>query len=411
MTTPAPVAAPERISALDTLRGFAVLGILVMNVQSFAAPMAAYINPTAYGDLTGANLLVWAVSHLLFDQKFMTLFSVLFGAGILLFTSRAVAKGHSPRRLHYRRMLWLLLFGAAHGYLLWYGDILFSYALCGTLVFPLRKLPPAKLLLIGLLLIFIGSALWLFFGWSMQFWPEEEVTKIQEEDWRPGPERLAFELDAYRGGWWEQMRHRAPTAFEFQTLLFFIAIVWRVSGLMLVGMALYKLGIVAAQQTSRFYAGMAAAGLLAGLPLIGYGITRNFAAGWDVRYSFFLGSQFNYWGSLLVAAGWLALLMLACRSAAWGWFTRPLAAVGRMAFTNYLLQTILCTAIFYGHGLGLFGSVERRWQVLVVFGVWALQLLWSPLWLRYFHFGPFEWLWRALTYGTRPPFRRAAAAQ
>jgi len=311
MTHAAPVASAERITALDTLRGFAVLGILVMNVQSFSMPLPAYLNPTAYGDLGGANGWVWRLSHLFFDQKFMTIFSLLFGAGIFLFTTRAEAKGESPRRLHYRRMLWLLLFGLAHAYALWYGDILVSYALCGMLVYPFRRRSPATLLIVGVVLIALGSALWIFFGWSMQYWPEEEINSLLDKDWQPRPEALAAELGAYRGGWWTQMNHRVPTSFEFQTFLFLIGVVWRVCGLMLAGMALYKLGVVTAQRTRNFFAAMFAAGMLGGVPLVAYGIARNVAAGWDVRYSFFHGSQFNYWGSLLVCAGWIGMVMLA----------------------------------------------------------------------------------------------------
>ena len=410
MTHAAPVASAERITALDTLRGFAVLGILVMNVQSFSMPLPAYLNPTAYGDLGGANGWVWRLSHLFFDQKFMTIFSLLFGAGIFLFTTRAEAKGESPRRLHYRRMLWLLLFGLAHAYALWYGDILVSYALCGMLVYPFRRRSPATLLIVGVVLIALGSALWIFFGWSMQYWPEEEINSLLDKDWQPRPEALAAELGAYRGGWWTQMNHRVPTSFEFQTFLFLIGVVWRVCGLMLAGMALYKLGVVTAQRTRNFFAAMFAAGMLGGVPLVAYGIARNVAAGWDVRYSFFYGSQFNYWGSLLVCAGWIGMVMLAAKSPAMDWFTRPLGAVGRMAFTNYLMQTLICTTIFYGHGFGLFGSVPRTGQALVVVGVWIFQLVFSPLWLRRYQFGPFEWAWRSLTYGSAQPFRRPALA-
>jgi uncharacterized protein len=408
MTHAAPVASAERIAALDTLRGFAVLGILVMNVQSFSMPLPAYLNPTAYGDLGGANGWVWRLSHLFFDQKFMTIFSLLFGAGIILFTTRAEAKGESPRRLHYRRMLWLLLFGLAHAYALWYGDILVSYALCGMMVYPFRKRSPATLLIVGVALLAFGSALWIFFGWSMPYWPEEEINSLLDKDWQPRPEALAAELGAYRGGWWTQMNHRVPTSFELQTFVFLIGVMWRVSGVMLAGMALFKLGILTAERTRNFFAAMFAAGMFGGVPLVAYGIARNVAAGWDVRYSFFHGSQFNYWGSLLVCAGWIGMVMLAAKSPAMDWFTRPLGAAGRMAFTNYLMQTLICTTIFYGHGFGLFGSVPRTGQALVVVGVWIFQLVFSPLWLRRYQFGPFEWAWRSLTYGAPQPFRRAA---
>jgi uncharacterized protein len=405
-----PVTETERISSIDTLRGFAVLGILAMNIQSFAMPGAAYMNPTAYGDLSGANFWTWLASHVLFDQKFMTIFSLLFGAGIVLLTSRVEARGGSPARIHYRRMMWLLMFGLLHAYLLWYGDILVLYALCGMLVYKCRKLSPRTLLIAGLVTIAVAFAVSLFSGWSMQFWPPEQIAKFTEENWRPGPERIARELAAYRGGWLEQMAHRVPSAFFFQVFLFFIWGLWRAGGLMLVGMGLFKLGVLSAARSRAFYARLFAAGALLGLPIVLYGVHRNFAAGWNVRFSFFFGSQYNYWGSILVSLGWLGIVLLACKAPALGLVTRPLAAVGRMAFTNYLVQTFICTTLFYGHGFGLFGSVPRIGQLGIVAAIWALQLSVSPIWLRYFHLGPFEWLWRSLTYWEPQPFRRIAAA-
>jgi len=159
---------PERIDSLDTLRGFAVLGILVMNVQSFSMPEAAYINPTAYGDLGGGNGWAWLLSHVLADGKFMTIFSMLFGAGILLFTERAASRGDAPARLHVRRMLWLVVFGLAHAYLLWYGDILVAYGICGLLVYPLRRLRPSRRLVLGLAVMAVTSCLALAQG---RDWP------------------------------------------------------------------------------------------------------------------------------------------------------------------------------------------------------------------------------------------------
>ncbi len=178
---------------------------------------------------------------------------------------------------------------------------------------------------------------------------------------------------------------------------------------MLVGMALFKLGVFSARRSAGFYLALVGAAVVLGVPVIIYGIQRNFAVNWDVTYSFFLGGQFNYWASVLVSLGWVGLVMLACKTAAAGAITRPLAAVGRMALTNYLMQTIICTTIFYGHGFGKFGEFSRVEQLLTVLGVLAFQLIISPIWLRYFRFGPFEWLWRSLTYLKLQPMRREAA--
>ena len=159
-----PTPAAERIVALDVLRGVALLGILVMNVQSFSMIEAAYFNPTAYGDLTGANYVVWLVAHIFFDQKFMAIFSMLFGAGIVLMASRVEASGGRPAGLHYRRTFWLIVFGLLHTHLFWFGDVLFVYGVCGLWVYLFRKVRPGWLLTFGLLILSVSFLLYLFFG-------------------------------------------------------------------------------------------------------------------------------------------------------------------------------------------------------------------------------------------------------
>ena len=176
---------------------------------------------------------------------------------------------------------------------------------------------------------------------------------------------------------------------------------------MLIGMALFKIGVFSAAHSPRFYFALALAGFGLGLPAIAYETHLHFIHDWEPVRSFFYISQINYWASFLVALGWTGLVMLACQAgAALAPLTGRLAAVGQMAFTNYLSHTIICTTIFYGHGLGLYGKVERWQQALIVLGVWAFQLIVSPIWLRHFRFGPAEWLWRTLTYWKLQPMRR-----
>ena len=401
--TASPTGAGARIASLDVLRGFALLGILVMNIQLFSMPSAAYQNPAAFGDLTGINLGVWTFAHVFFSQKFLTLFSMLFGAGVCLFADRIEARGGRPAKWHYRRMGWLLAFGLAHAYLLWAGDILVTYAICGCLVYLLRRRGPrtlvvagvASLLVTSLLLVLAGSAL------TVPEVPEEAISEIRR-GWTPDASELDAEIAAYRGGWSEQQPVRAAEAFGIHVGLLPFFAVWFCAGLMLIGMALYKWGILSAARDDRFYARLAAAGLLAGLPLVAFGVWWNFAGDWAWQRSMFFGSLFNTWGCIPVALGYLGLVMLAVRRGFLPGLQARLAAVGRMAFTNYLLQTVLCTTIFYGHGLGLFASAERYQQLLIVFGVWALQLWLSPIWMRRYSYGPLEWLWRTLTYGRLP---------
>ena len=399
-----PTSQQERIEVLDVLRGFALLGILTMNIGSFSMPSAAYMDPTAWGEFSGLNLSLWVTTHLFADLKFMAIFSMLFGAGLVLMSNRRSARGEKTAGLHLRRMFWLLVFGLLHAHLLWPGDVLVWYALCGTVLFAFRNVGPRTLISLALVSWSIGSLILITGALSFQDWPPEEAAQLIA-DLKPQQEVLLAEVNHYRGGWLEQMNVRLPTAIESETSIFASWAVWRVSGLMLLGMALFKLGILTGQAESRTYRRMISAGLVVGLPLIGLGIQRNFAAAWAAPDFLFINSLLNYWGSIPVALGWVGVVMLTLKSGLALDLTSRLSAVGRLAFTNYILQTVICTTVFYGHGLGLFGSIDRSGQLLVVFAVWGFQLWLSPLWLRSFRFGPLEWLWRSLVYMKVQPMR------
>ncbi|MCP4901831.1 MAG: DUF418 domain-containing protein [bacterium] len=393
-----PVSVSERIQSLDVLRGFAVLGILIMNIQSFSMIGAAYLNPYAYGDMSGANRLVWVISHIIADRKFMTVFSMLFGAGVLLMTMRRESKGRPATWLHMRRMVLLLGFGVLHGFLLWYGDILHAYAVCGVLVFFMRKRSPKTLLITGTLVVGIASALTMFWQVTIPYWPDGTLADVEQTWWKPSEEIVSEQLTAYRGGWTEQQSMRAGSTLYMQTEHLLSETLWRAGGLMLIGMALFKLGLFSAALSRKTYWWILGLGVFVGLPGVLYGLHFRDASGWDITSAFFLGDQFNYWASIPVALAWIAVVMLLCKSSRLEALTQRLASVGQMALTAYLLQTILCTAIFYGHGLGLFGHVDRVGQVGIMIGIWVLLLIGCPIWMRHFRFGPFEWLWRSLTY-------------
>ena len=404
MSVYAPVAPGERIRSLDVLRGFAVLGILIMNVQSFSMPGAAYLNPTAWGDFTGINLAVWMAGHVLADGKFMTLFSILFGAGVCLFAERAQARSGRSAAVHYRRMFWLLVFGLAHAYFLWVGDILVSYALCGCGIYLFRNRSPRRLLVLGIGVFSVSTFLYLFSAWGLSYATPEAAAGVAST-WAPNAAAIEAELAAYQGGWMAQQAARVRSVLEIHTIAFPLLFLWRCGGAMLVGMALYKWGVLSAARSGRFYRRMIVIGMAAGLTAIGAGLWWNFSGDWTWERSFFTGSQFNYWGSTGVALGYLGLVMLAVQKGVFSNLQRRLAAVGRLAFTNYILQTVLCTILFYGHGFGLFGSVERYQQLFVVLAVWLIQLWLSPVWLQRFAYGPLEWAWRALTYWYIPKMR------
>ncbi len=376
-----------------------------MNIQSFAMIGAAYLNPTAYGDLTGLNRVVWTLSHLFADMKFITIFSMLFGAGIVLFATRLESRGIRPAALHYRRTFWLLLIGLAHGFLLWYGDILSIYALVGLIAYLFWRRSPTALLITGIVVMSVGTLLYLASGIGITMAPPEAIEGIRSF-WSPGPEQVASYVAAMRGSWTEQMAVRGPEMISSLTMVFFMYYLWRTVGMMLIGMALFKWGVLSAERSRRFYAVTAVVGFVVGLPVIWLGVVRRFADGWSVPWSFFTGSQYNYWGSAFVALAYISIVMLIVKSGVLAKCVRTFAAAGRMAFTNYLMQTVICTTIFYGHGFGLFGSVSRSGQILIVFAVWIFQLWFSTFWLARFRFGPAEWLWRTLTYLKPQPMRR-----
>jgi len=316
-----PVTIQDRIVSIDTLRGFAVLGILIMNIQNFSMPGAAYINPAAYGDLTGVNKLVWILSHVLASEKFMSIFSMLFGAGILLFTEKAISSGRRAGPIHYRRMSWLFVFGMMHAYLLWSGDILVAYSLCGMLAFVFRRKSPRKLVWISLPFFLFPVLFFSLSYFSIPYWPAEAYQGTLQS-WKPTEETILKELAAMQGSWLDQMKIRVPSAIFMQTSLFFMGSFWRVMSMMLIGMAIYKWKIMSAERSVQFYTGMAVIGLAAGYILSGLGVYLNFSKDWPFAFSMFLGSNFNYVGSLGVALGYIAVIMIICKSVRLDWFRK-----------------------------------------------------------------------------------------
>jgi len=406
----APVTAKERVQSIDVMRGVALLGILAMNIQDFSMIGQAYMNPTAYGDLHGLNYAIWYACMLFADLKFMSIFSMLFGAGIYLMTSRIEASGRAAGPIHYRRMGWLALFGCLHGYLLWTGDILFTYALGGMVAYLSRKWRPRTLIISGLLFTAVSSVLFVGSYASMPFWPKKNVDQMRENMWMPTQAKLEKDLALHRAGWLSEEKERATENLSNQIQGNIFLAFWRAYGLMLVGMGLFKLGVFSARAPEWVYGWFLAIGIAVGIPVIAFGVHQEFAHHWDLRQSFFLDFQYNYWASLLVCLFWIGLVMLICQKGLLPGARRRLGAVGRMAFTNYLTHTFVCTFLFYGWGLGLYGKVSRTGQFEIVLAIWAAQLIISPWWLERFQFGPFEWIWRSLTYWKLQPMRKRMAA-
>ncbi|MXW18890.1 MAG: DUF418 domain-containing protein [Gemmatimonadetes bacterium] len=386
------------------LRGFAVLGILIVNIQGFARVASAFLNPTSGRVLAGADLWTWGAIYLFADTKFISIFSLLFGAGIALMSERMEQRGVSGASIHCRRNAWLLAFGLVHAYLIWHGDILVTYAVCGFLLYPLRNLEPRKLLWIGGCSMAFVIPLWSLLGFSMPYWPEAERAALMA-DWAPTADALDAEIAAFRGDWTGQLRARAPIALSLQTSAFLGLLLWRAGGMMLVGMAMYRLGVLAAARPTAFYRRLVVVGLAAGLPLAAAGTAYKIHVDFALDRAMFQGSLFNYVGSVGVFLAYLGLVMLMVKGGRLPRLQRRLAATGRMALTNYITQSLICSLVFHGHGLELFERVGGPGQVAIVAGIWMLQLAWSPWWLARFRFGPLEWLWRSLTYMKRQPMR------
>ena len=391
-----PTPPSERITSLDALRGFALLGILVINIRVFSMPEQTLLNPNVYGDFTGANYWTWFVGHVFAQSKFITIFSALFGAGVLLFMESKAEKGQDAVRLHLRRTAVLIAVGLLHAYLLWYGDILVTYGLTGIFLLFVRDLDARRLA--GL------SAVFLLFVPAVELFAAVSIGgEALAGQWLPADGAIQQQVAAYRGGWLDQMSHRVDSSFQRQTSGFIGSSFWRVGGVMLLGMALYKRGVLTGERSTAFYRRLVAGGVV-GVGIVVAGVAYIEANDWSAGAALYW-RQFNYVGSLLVAGGYVGLVTLFVRRRGEGVVTRALAAVGRTAFTNYLLQTVIATTIFYGHGLGLFGSVSRVEAMGIVVGIWAVQIVLSIVWLRYFRFGPVEWVWRTLTYGEAQPMR------
>jgi uncharacterized protein len=326
----------------------------------------------------------------------------------------------------------LLLIGALHGYLIWFGDILFSYALMGMLIFPLRKRKPRTLIIVACLMLPVA----LLFSYAGGIYVDklqvsvaaieqvqaagEELSEEQSttlEEWEamsvfmgPPEELVRKDLEAYsENSYLHIVAHRAPMVIGMQTQGIFAFLIWRVGGLMLIGMALMKLSVLSAERSVVFYRKMMLTGYGIGLPIMFYSIYFVTAHQWDPVFMFRIGMLPNYIGSIFVALGHIAMVMLIVKSGALAKLMQRFAAVGRMAFTNYLLHSIILTTVFYGYGFGLYGQIPRLWQMAFVVAVIGFQMIVSPLWLQHYRFGPAEWLWRSLTYWRRQPMRRSAA--
>jgi len=394
----------RRVLATDVLRGIAILGILPMNMQIFALYPVTVIYPNA-GEFTDSiNIATWTLLRVFIGSKDLLIFSMLFGAGIIMAEGSRHMPGNAGSALHYRRMAVLLAFGLIHAYLIWSGDILVTYAFCGSLVYLLRKLRPTVLAIFGILAFAFPMGLLFLAHFAVpRLSPNTQNTLISFL--RPDAETIAHFNQVYGGSWLAQMENRIPDALANETIAVLLFMGWIAAGMMLLGMAMQKHGVLTAKSSNRSYGLMIGAALVVGFPLLIYSFVWSFARQWRLPDGFLLGWCFRETSYLVIAFGWIGAVMLICRHGKRPRLSMVLGAVGRMALTNYLMQSVICSFIFYGHGLGLVGKVDHFGQILITLFIWSAQLVFSPIWLARFQFGPVEWLWRSLTYRRKQPMR------
>lgn len=426
-TTYKPLKASDRIQSLDIMRGIVLFGILLMNINGMGLARA-YGDPTVSGGSTGWDLYTWITTNMLFEGTMRALFSLLFGVGMFIFLDRLQKKGAGieAANIYFRRLIWLLIFGLIHGYLLlWTGEILYDYALMGFLVFSFRNMVPKKLILSAILLFTIGT-FWSYCDYNKDMKFMDEVTLAQT--YKSENKELTKELKSADEKWEGMQEKRTPEAIEEYTnnmhkgyfdLVAFLAAenkdsdiiwpyrydLWDILSMMLLGIAFFKLNILSAEKSYRFYGLMTLIGYLIGLS-VNYYETQLIL---DSNFSLLSISKTNITydiGRVPTAIGHIGLIMLLCKLPILKWLKIALSAVGKMALTNYVMHSVFAMFIFTGVGFGLFGTFMRHELLYIVFSIWIFQLIASPIWLKYYQFGPLEWLWRYLSYLKKPAFKK-----
>lgn len=410
----APVALAERLASLDFIRGVAVLGILFANIVAFAQPHIAYGWPPGFGAQPGAlESALWLAQFLLIDGKMRALFTLLFGAGMALFAERAAARG-AGIGLQMRRPGWLMAFGLAHFFLLFWGDILFLYGIAGLIALPFLTMPARLLLRVGLLW-FGAAAIYLAASFTGTLVLEQSgeaqlaneahhqalVAAQGEKLEEAAAERAAFTSGSYAAETHFIAQERSHLLGEYPTFALLETV-----PLMLIGMALYRLGFFAGGCDPARMRRWGWAGLIGGaalsLPLGLWAMAQGFPY-WLTRFVADFASPLPH---LAMALGLAALLTQWAPRAVQGWLGARLAAAGRMAFTNYIATSLVMMLVFRHWAGGLWGELGRAGLLPVALAGCVLMLAWSKPWLDHFRYGPLEWLWRCLTYWRAFPLRR-----
>jgi uncharacterized protein len=434
-----PVEASERVSSVDVIRGFSLMGILLMNITAFSGPFWNYmfplttVKPVFNGPHWRINTVAWFLRWVLAEGKMRALFSMLFGAGVVLLTGRAESRGAGVRTadIFTRRNMWLALFGMLHCYLIWNGDILFFYGITALIfLFPFRHLKPKNLLWAAAIVLLLNSVVangGRYFAAMHTYKTAQQanaalaahkpLTDDQKDalkswhdiqnDFRPDTKKLYKDIAAHQRGYFSALAADAPDGFRGETFgLYFGFGDWL--GMMLLGMALFKNGFLSAKLSGRTYAVVALLGLGISWPVVFFGALHAWRSHFDL-FATMRGMLFTYdLGRIAGALGSAAVLLLMVKANILRWLLARIAAVGQMAFSNYILTSLTMRFLFVWGPLHWYGYMEYYKLYIVVACMWTVNLAFSALWLRAFRFGPLEWCWRSLTYWQRQPMRLAA---
>jgi len=418
---------------MDVLRGVAILGIFAMNVLSFALPEQSYFNPASAGaepfagSFSGMNAATWFIQSLIFDQKMMSTFAMLFGAGLMVMHLNAVSTGQSRTGIWYRRSFCLLALGLAHSLLLWFGDVLVLYSVCGMALWPLRKLAckwlfalAAIALAAGLIIntltgfflhvpLSLGDAARTQLAGDVSHLAADQLAELESRVATADETLATFEPSVLNTQLVAQQHRTVQGYFDFNlamSLQMLSGYLWALAApktlaMMLTGMALCKLGIIQGLASARLYHAWARTLLIFAIPTILLGMWSHHRHDFRFDWYFLFDGHFNYLASAAAAVGLTCLIALWCKSGGSSRLRSALANVGRMSLSCYILQTLLGVGIFSGYGLGYFGALERAWLLPVTMAVWGVCIIFANQWLSKFQQGPLEYLWKTLTYWPR----------
>ena len=432
----APVSQQERITILDSLRGIAILGILLMNIPGFGFPEVQSSDPSVLNE-TGINYKTWYIVDWALSGTQRAIFSMLFGAGMILFITRLEKRmdGMLPAIYFFRRQMWLLAFGLFNAFiLLWFWDILYAYAIFGMLLFVFYRKSPKTLLILAficLILMTVRENIDLYRG-KKTISKGESIAKIdttqtkltiqqqddlgamngmkEESSKEAKLKKHEKELRAIGGDYASLYKAQSDKSVHVE-LYYTYFLAWDVLLFMFLGMAFFKTGVLTGNASYKLYWLMFIGGLGLGL-LFSYFNQKAVIDNHFNQYEYTKNVSFNYFQvqRMLRSLGFFGMIMLMYKSGFFKWFFAIFRPVGQMAFTNYLMQSLIGGLFFYGIGLNYFGKLERHELYIFVAAVWLLQIFWSHIWLRYFRFGPLEWLWRSLTYWEKQSIKKNSSA-